>query len=182
MNFITKSELRDIGKKQTNIYKNASMILAEEYKSFNSYKTYDIFLSHSSKDSELILGLKKYLEENFKLSVYVDWIEDKQLDRSKVNKKTAETLRGRMKNCKSLIYATSENSIGVNGSRWMPWELGYFDGLKRGKVAVMPIQDNRSDEFKGEEYLQLYDLVEKPYSLMDTLKVDNRNLSQWVNL
>src|SRR5690348_17193476 len=50
-----------------------------------SAKTYDIFLSHSSKDAELVEGLKLELEDK-KFSVYVDWIEDPQLDRNTVNK------------------------------------------------------------------------------------------------
>lgn len=41
----------------------------------------------------------------------------------------------------------------------MPWELGYFDGLK-GKVGVLPVTKNQEEAFKGEEYLNLYPYVE----------------------
>ncbi|TGS08549.1 outer membrane beta-barrel protein, partial [Mesorhizobium sp. M1C.F.Ca.ET.187.01.1.1] len=37
---------------------------------------------------------------------------------------TAELLRTRMRQSKTLIYVHSNNSPG---SRWMPWELGFFD-------------------------------------------------------
>ena len=58
---------------------------------------------------------------------------------------------------KSLFYVTTENS---DLSRWMPWECGYFDGLKE-KVAILPIKlISNSNKFVGQEYLGLY-----PYCL-----------------
>lgn len=114
-------------------------------------KTYDIFLSHSSSDAEVVLGLKLTLED-LGFSVYIDWIEDPKLNRSQVSKETALTLKERMKKCKSLIYAFSENA---SNSKWMPWELGYFDGI-RGTVAVLPISKSARNDFKGTEYLGIY--------------------------
>lgn len=115
-------------------------------------KEFDIFLSHSSKDKELVMGTKLILED-LGFSVYVDWIEDPQMNRSKVTKDTAEKLQERMKKCKSLFYAFSSNS---GESRWMPWECGYFDGIKNGRVAILPISSNGDRSFKGTEYLGLY--------------------------
>lgn len=117
-------------------------------------KIYDIFLSHSTTDSEQVLGLKLILED-LGYSVYVDWIDDPQLDRSKVTKATADTLRERMKSCKALFYAYSVNATS---SKWMPWELGYFDGVKQ-KAALLPIRQstyNNTDSYTGSEYLGLY--------------------------
>ena len=37
-------------------------------------------------------------------------------------------LRQRMDHCRFLLFATSKASPD---SKWMPWELGYFDGLRR---------------------------------------------------
>lgn len=45
---------------------------------------FDIFLSHSIRDSELVLGVKVVLEDAGK-SVYIDWIEDPALDRAQVS-------------------------------------------------------------------------------------------------
>lgn len=120
-----------------------------------SLKTYDIFLSHSSDDAREVGGLKLELED-LGYSVYVDWIEDPQLDRSNVNKANAETLRKRMKQCKSLLYAFSENA---RTSTWMPWELGYFDGMK-GTVAVLPVVESGKSTFKGNEYVELYPYID----------------------
>lgn len=119
-------------------------------------KTYDIFLSHSTNDSEKVAGLKLLLED-MGYSVYIDWIEDPQLNRANVTKATAAVLKGRMHTCKSLFYAFSENS---SGSKWMPWELGYFDGIKQ-KAAVLPIKagTQSTDTFQGTEYLGLYHYI-----------------------
>ena len=62
-----------------------------------STKKYDVFLSHSSKDASLILGVKYELEEKG-FSVYVDWIDDSEIDRSKVTAENAAMLRDRMRN------------------------------------------------------------------------------------
>ncbi|MBG3090657.1 toll/interleukin-1 receptor domain-containing protein [Proteus cibarius] len=141
-----------------NHYKSKSQVLNESAISFNKFRTYDIFLSHSSQDSELILGVKTTLED-LGYSVYVDWIDDTQLNRSNVNEDTAKLLRERMNSSRSLFYVTTENSVT---SKWMPWECGYFDGLKE-KVAILPIKKySYNNEYQGQEYLSLY-----PYCLKE---------------
>jgi hypothetical protein len=135
------------------LYKSADTILASESVQFSNSAKYDIFLSHSFLDADIIYGLKTELEGNG-FSVYVYWIED-PADRSTVTPETADRLRSRMKCCKALLYATSENA---DNSKWMPWELGYFDGI-RGRVAICPISDGSS--YHGREYLGLYPIMER---------------------
>lgn len=110
------------------ITKSASTILKQFSENASSSDQLDIFLSHSYSDARLILDLKTFLE-GFDLNVYVDWETDKQLDRTRVNKHTAATLRKRMGQCRGLLFATSDNT---SRSVWMPWELGYFDALRGG--------------------------------------------------
>ena len=43
----------------------------------------------------------------------------------------------------------------------MPWELGYFDGLKFGYVWILPLVSEYDAEFKRQEYLGLYPAIEK---------------------
>lgn len=118
---------------------------------------FDIFLSHSFKDAQLILGVKAILEAQGR-SVYVDWVTDGHLDRKAVTKENADLLRQRMNQCSSLIFATSETSTS---SLWMPWELGYFDGLRSGRIAIFPLVEYPSSNFNGQEYLLLYPYMEK---------------------
>jgi hypothetical protein len=71
-----------------------------------------------------------------------------------------------MRQSKTLLYLASE---AASSSKWMPWELGYFDGLRSGGVAIMPLLDNETDSFAGQEYLGLYPKVTK-----DTYKSTNQ--------
>ena len=141
-------------------------------------KVYDIFLSHSFLDSAQILVIKNDIEE-LGFTVYVDWIEDSQLDRNNVNRNTALLIKMRMKKCKSLFFATTEN---YSQSKWMPWELGLFDGLKE-KVAILPVLQESFSSFKGSEYLELYPYVDK--AIFNTLYINEPGgkfvqLSEWL--
>lgn len=124
-------------------------------------ESFDIFLSHSYLDKKYILVLKLDIE-SMGFSVYVDWDVDSDLDRTNVTKKTANLIRKRMKSCTSLLFATSQSSPK---SKWMPWELGYFDGMGR-RVAILPILDDAVDiaHYEGQEYLSLYPFVSKEIS------------------
>jgi len=119
--------------------------------------SFDIFLSHSFEDAEVVLGVKVLLEGEG-LSVYVDWIEDALVDRSRVNAQTADLLRSRMNHSKYLLYASS---VASPDSKWMPWELGYFDGRRPGHVGVLPIVQYAGSRFEGVEYLSLYPVIEQ---------------------
>jgi len=118
---------------------------------------FDVFLSHSYLDKELILGITDFLEKELGYSVYVDWKQDSQLSRENVTKETAEQLRIRILQSKSLFFATTE---AAKESRWMPWELGYMDG-KKAKAAILPIAQRTElgETYKGREYLGLYPYV-----------------------
>jgi hypothetical protein len=139
------------------LQKSASQLLREDARGFSTEKRYDVFLSHSYDDGEMILGVKRVIED-LGLTVYVDWLEDAKLDRSKVTVATAAILRARMRACNSLIYVHSSNSPD---SAWMPWELGYFDGFKPSQVWILPLVSESDAEFKGQEYLGLYPTVDK---------------------
>jgi ribosomal protein L7/L12 len=157
MSLITEEFLRGVTQeRKVNFSKGLSAVEVLN-ESFNINKTYDVFLSHSYIDKEKIASVKYYLEL-LGLSVYIDWIDDGQLVRDRVTKETAERIKSRMKKCKSLIYVFSNNS---NSSKWMPWELGYFDGIK-GRIAVLPItRFSNINTFRGTEYLGLYPYVTK---------------------
>lgn len=158
MAFYSRAELRSGGLLRTAAlgYATAEQELNLRTARVSPGERFDIFLSHSFKDAPLILGIVELLESQH-ISVYVDWIIDRQLDRSKVNAKTAALLRTRMGQCRSLIYATSTSSPS---SKWMPWELGYFDGKKGRHISIMPIEESAQGT-QGQEYLGLYPAIEK---------------------
>lgn len=137
--------------------KKADQLILESTRAYTPAKAYDIFLSHSIRDAELILGMKGVFEDLGYL-VYVDWIEDPALDRSKVTSATADKLRQRMASCRSLFFVTTSNA---EASKWMPWECGFFDG-KKEKVAIAPVVNSSTNNgYSGQEYLGLYPYVVK---------------------
>lgn len=158
MGFFTKSEARSAaGTWRRLLAKSASQILIEGNRSATTQEVFDVFLSHSINDAELVLGVSALLESRG-LSVYVDWVVDSEVDRSEVSKETATLLRDRMRQSKSLLYVATENA---SASKWMPWELGYFDGFRTGGVAILPLLDTEDDPFPEQEYLSLYPVVDK---------------------
>jgi len=118
---------------------------------------FDIFLSHSSAEpEEILLGIKAMLEDA-NLKVYVDRYSDPQLSPDNVTRQTAEILRTRLRQSQTLLYVYSRHSTK---SRWMPWELGFFDGY-RGRVGIVPVTQRQEGTFEGEEYLNLYPYVDR---------------------
>ena len=117
---------------------------------------FDVFLSHSRLDADVIVGVKTLIEAGG-LSVYVDWIDDPQLDRRNVTPTTADVLRNRMRSSETMVFATSESSPD---SRWMPWELGFFDGQKPGHIGILPLVPQTGAQFRGQEYIGLYPVIE----------------------
>jgi len=134
--------------------KSADRILLDEAQ--QPTRTFDIFLSHSFQDAQLILLAKRALE-GLGYSVFVDWVEYPKFDRRHVTKEVAVFLRNVMQHSRSLFYVATDNATHSN---WMPWECGYFDGIKQ-RVAIMPVlqTNSGSDSFAGREYLGLYDYV-----------------------
>ena len=155
MPFLTESAVRARASRiARSAGRTAGRILLETTASVG--QKFDVFLSHSSAEpEEILLGIKSFLEDDG-LSVYVDKYSDPQLSLDRVSRETASILRSRMGDSKILLYV---HSVHSSKSRWMPWELGYFDGLK-GKVGVIPVTKDQEETFKGEEYLNLYPYVE----------------------
>lgn len=158
MTFFTKAEARSAAgrfmqKNQQN--KSFHKAVYESVASTKDYDEFDVFMSHSLSDAELVVGIKAILEE-IGLKVYVDWQEDPEMPRENVSKETAFTLRKRMKQSKSMIYIATDNATK---SKWMPWELGYFDAFSNGNVAILPLLDDANSAFNGQEYLGLYPFV-----------------------
>lgn len=141
-----------------------------------SSTSFDVFLSHSIMDAQLVLGAKFELEAQG-LTVYIDWISDPLLDRNKVSVATADQLRRRMRQCKMLVYVHSENAAI---SKWCPWELGYFDGFRGGNVFIMPVVASAQHTFSGQEYLGLYPYLE-PAAASGKIWIEKAGSASYLN-
>jgi hypothetical protein len=169
---ITTEQVRRRANREVELRKLAApTLLRESVRAQKSDREYDIFLSHAIADvaEHNLLGLKGLLADAG-FSVYVDWLEDPQLDRANVTADTAEILRKRMNCCRSLFYAVTP---GSQSSKWMQWECGFFDGCK-GRAAILPITPNPDYAYSGLEFLGVY-----PY--VDLANDKQQNPTWWVN-
>lgn len=120
-----------------------------------SRQSKNTFLSHSSKDNELVPGAVLVLE-NHGGSVYVDLV-DERLPRNP-SVETAQVLRNTVNEMRRFVLLVSSNS---HGSVWIPWELGLADGQKGvPAVALFPVVQYVSETaWTEQEYLGLYSRI-----------------------
>jgi hypothetical protein len=143
---VTAKELRNI---------SGNKSVGELQKSIRaSYSTTSAtaFLSHSSKDKELVAGAMVVLHEHG-ANVYIDEIDPEMPPYT--TEETAALLKKRIKETQRFVLLTTENS---KDSRWVPWELGIADGTKGlGKIALFPANSaTLNDDWSSSEYLGLY--------------------------
>jgi hypothetical protein len=112
----------------------------------------DTFLSHSSKDNEMLPAVVAILE-NHGARVYIDNTDESLPINPSV--KTAEILRSNLRNTKKFVLFVTTNS---KDSIWIPWELGVADGEKRpANVALFPSAEGQYEQsWSEQEYLGLY--------------------------
>lgn len=128
---------------------------------------YDVFLSHSSRDKDLVGKVRDVIEKEFGYKAYVDWDENSGMKRREV----ANTVKEVMRRCKTFLIIKTKNS---DESSWVSWETGYFEALKFKnvynnfeKIGVLVIEDEGYDvtEVKRkegcchQEYLLRYTFV-----------------------
>ncbi len=119
-----------------------------------SYAKVVVFLSHSHYDRELIEMAEQLLTINGS-SVYIDHRDPELHDPP--SSYTALKIREKIKSCQKFVMVASDNA---RASKWVPWELGYADGMKEAKdIAILPVQET-SGSWKGTEYVGLYPTIE----------------------
>ena len=156
----------------------------EDYSFRDVFSEYDIFISYSWNDVKFA-SLVMQLLENCGYKVYIDF-EDNSLSRSNVTKQTALNLIDKMRKCKCLLYL---HSPSASVSKWCPWELGCFSGMKNFRCAYIPLLNSADEYFKNQEYLKIYPYVDyETIANKDTYAFwvcENENnyvnLKQWIN-
>jgi hypothetical protein len=113
------------------------------------------FLSHSTKDVDLLPGVIKLLERHG-ATVYIDKKDEKLPPYT--NRETAIALRNNVKKMKKFVLFTTLKS---KDSRWIPWELGLADGHRDpSNIAILPGVENQTETaWVKQEYLGVYDRI-----------------------
>jgi len=146
---------------------------------------HDVFLSHRFADRDAVQRLHDHIERDLGCSVYVDWIEQPDLDRSTVSPETAEHFREVMRACSCLIFYAGPNAAE---SKWMPWELGFYDGRQGARRIAIYVDDLANFKPGQQEYLGLYkrwwiDRQSLPafleQALDDTAAMNSATYDQW---
>lgn len=154
------------------------------YSQRKTLDAYDLFISYSWNDKSYADKVVQLLEK-CGYTVYIDY-QDLRLDRGNVTEATATRLIEVMKKCKGLFHLYSPSA---SVSKWCPWEVGVFSGMKRFMCANLPLVERPTDDFKKQEYLEIYPYVE--YELIqNTSNYDfwicessqrYTNLRRWLN-
>ncbi|MDR6781353.1 MULTISPECIES: toll/interleukin-1 receptor domain-containing protein [Paenibacillus] len=96
-------------------------------------KVYDVFISHSYKDSAIIKEIMKAFNKH-SLNVYCDWTSDNDfLKRELVSDYTTVVLQKRLDQSRNLVFVKTKNSIE---SDWVKFELDYFSSLGKSIFCI----------------------------------------------
>lgn len=99
-----------------------------EKNTIQNKKSFDIFISHSYKDSDLVTKLKDILNAH-DISVYCDWSNDNDfLKRSSISEYTEIVLKKRIEQSNTFLFLQTDNSVKNNTeilSKWVQMEINY---------------------------------------------------------
>ena len=178
--YVTKSEMKGFAK-QLDVQKRESL----ESRIAKTYRSDLTFLSHSSKDQDLVTGAIRVLT-NHGASVYIDEIDPEMPPYTSAE--TAKTLKDRISSSRKFVLLATKNS---QDSNWVPWELGIADGYKSIRnIALFPaIEDDGNSRWTNWEYMGLYHRIvwgemkgrEKPlWMVLDERSFTATSLSEWL--
>lgn len=144
------------------------------HKDLECMKHYDVFVSHSSANSDSIIPLMKLLNAN-KLVAYIDWVNDREkMRRELICSDTAKVLKKRISQCRFLLIVVTTESLN---SPWCAWEIGYADARRLPICLYMQGDElNALPQYmEGYPHLRIGKLIEV-YSSGIT-----QNLNDWLN-
>lgn len=150
MAYLTESKI-------LNYKHNQSLIrLAESKSATKAAARVKVFLSHSHQDRALVEGARRFLEIHGS-DIYVDWQDGEMPEQT--SRETATRLKNKIKDLKKVVLLASENS---KESKWVPWELGYGEGVNGlSSVAILAVLPDNVELLKGTEYVSAYPFIEE---------------------
>ena len=127
-----------------------------EHSQFSAKTT--VFISHRHDDLEDLQGVLGFLEDEYKVKVYID-SKDSSMP-SVTSGVTASKIKERIRQCDKFILLATDLAVE---SKWCNWELGYGDAQKFNSkdIAILPLKRKGYDDasYKGNEYMQIYPYI-----------------------
>lgn len=111
-------------------------------------KSYDYFISHSSRDSKLVQNIITY-ENSIGKNIFCDWINDSDyLKRNLLCEATLKVIEWRLQQSQAVIFFKTHNTVD---SVWCKYELNYFAELNK---SIYYLDENkvRNGDFTLLEY------------------------------
>lgn len=116
-----------------------------ERNTLQNRKIYDVFLSHSYKDSDIVKKLIKAFNKH-SMNIYCDWTSDNDfLKRELVSNYTRVVLKKRIEQSKNIVFVRTKNSIN---SDWVSFELDYSRELKKTIFCIDLIDDTTTVQYQ----------------------------------
>lgn len=132
----------------------ASLLNHLNEQSIESPMKFDVFISHSSADEEMLIPLFRRLNQAGMVA-YIDWVNDRErLPREACCAETAAVLRERIRQSRLFLFVVSDESLQ---STWCAWELGF------AAAVGMPIYlyyDEPDASVPLPEYLRAYPVID----------------------
>lgn len=174
----TYAELRGWGQED-----RAKKAFAEARSFSHTGKT--TFLAHSSRDDDLVPGVI-FILENHGAKVYADHKDPSIATEGLLQ--IADHLRTVVGECRKFVMLATPRS---KDSKWIPWELGLGDGLRKPEnIALFPSAEYAHETtWSKQEYLGLYNRIvwgelkgeEKPlWFVWDHHRNTGTRLRQWL--
>ncbi len=128
----------------------------DSHRVFYTGKKCTVFLSHRHDDLVQLKQVANLLEQIDSI-IYVDWLDPSMP--TYTCGKTADNIKMKIKQYDKFILVATDGAIA---SKWCNWEVGYGDAQKfdAEKIALFPLKQDVNTNWKGNEYLELYPVIE----------------------
>ena len=126
-----------------------------------------VFISHKHDDLEELEGFISYLNKEYNIIPYIDSM-DKGMPKNTCAE-TAERIKMVIGNCQKFILLATNKALF---SKWCNWEVGIADKTKlpMNNMAILPMLDDNSNFYYGNEYLEIYPYIEETINILGNKK------------
>lgn len=136
-------------------------------RSISSASGTTVFISHKHDDLEDLQGFLSYLNKEYNIIPYIDSM-DKGMPKNTCAE-TATRIKSVIGSCQKFILLGTNKALF---SKWCNWEVGIADKTKlpTNNMAILPMLDDNSNFYYGNEYLEIYPYIEETINIYGNKK------------
>ncbi|WP_049071855.1 hypothetical protein [Klebsiella michiganensis] len=141
-----------------------------ESDSIQNKKTFDVFISHSYLDSELVKMIKDELNRH-NVTIYCDWTSDNDfLRRNLASEFTAVVLKKRIEQSRNFLFLQTTNSLSHENnyfSKWIEMEINHALSLSKSVCCIN--MTNSNAVFKDIPFMYTHNKIS-----ISTMNINNK--------